>query len=294
MCEFVAVLVDDVRAITKTLESDDGGPIEIKKQEPATDASPETCSQTNDDTVSRQSETTSQNSQHSSENFAENEEEEEDLDDFDRTESDFENEIERELNAMESTLPKSKLELLPLTPEESVPEVKVDWSDIAARDSSQATPTAHDMTSSSHQKGVLKLKGSVKPKDKQKQSPPPDEGWGDDWDAPGSSPSHSQPTAVTSTKKSVVSTANTKVSKSSARTSKAAALSTSRGPPKVRDDLSGLDIKSLDDKKFKGLASSEFDFFVDMTPSLKTSSAKQQAPADLLQVLSVSKTADKT
>ena len=191
---------------------------------------------------------------------------------------------------MESTLPKSKLELLPLTPEESVPEVKVDWSDIAG-DSSQATPT-----SSQQQKGVLKLKGSAKSKDKkdkQKQSPPPDEGWGDDWEAPGSSSSHSQPT-VTTTKKSVVSPANTSVSKSSARTPKAAALSTSRGPPKVRDDLSGLDIKSLDDKKFKGLASSEFDFFADMTPSLKTLSAKQQAPADLLQVLSDSKTADKT
>ena len=271
-----------------------------------TDMEPE-ASQNTDDTVSGQSETPSQNSLNCSESVAENEDEEDENDaeeedeeeDFDRTESDFEDEIEQELNAMESTLPEDKRKQIQRTDtDDMVPDVKVDWSDVS-RDALKATPIVNstDGTAAPQQKGVLKLKATAKAKAKQspppneenwssKSPPPNEENWSNNWDAPTS------PLSPSVTTPPVTSRQNSLNKKSSAISKQAPAKS--RGPPKVADDLGALDIKSLDDKKFKGLGSSEFDYFADMAPSLKLSSAKQQAPADLLQVLSDSKTSKKT
>ena len=76
LCVISATIVDDVSMTSKTLESDDGGPIDINKQKSTTDIEPDRTSQNTDDTVSGQSETPSQNSLNCSESVAENEDEE--------------------------------------------------------------------------------------------------------------------------------------------------------------------------------------------------------------------------
>ena len=212
-----------------------------------------------------------------------------------QTESDIDQEIEDELEAMESPRGQSK------SPVETVdpgPPVTVDWSDVSPAASASSPSNASTAT----RKGVLKLKG---PKLKTRTSPPPSDshsatpqspegdsntrqvartslgdswdsgGWdnaGDNWGeavTPTKSHSHSRYSSDSSrgagSKRSSVTSIDSKSSSNTTRSKN----SPTRKPPRVVDfDIDSLDIKT---SKTGGgtsvkIRDPELDLFADMAP----------------------------